>query len=63
MIQITKKQLQMLIKRSVRESLKREIMKVRAGLVSMVSDAEQREIEEKYGEPSRRVFASHALKV
>ena len=62
-IHITEKQLKILIKRSVRESLKKEIMKMRAGLVAMVSDAEQREIEEKYGEPSRRFAVSHVLKV
>ena len=62
-IHITEKQLTVLIKKSVQESLKKEIMKMRAGLISMISDAEQREIEEQYGEPSRRVVASHVLKV
>ena len=62
-IHITEKQLTVLIKKSVQESLKKEIMKMRAGLVSMVSDAEQRDIEEEYGEPSRRTVASHMFKV
>ena len=62
-IHITEKQLTMLIKRSVQESLKKEIMKVRAGLVSVISSAEQREIEERYGEPSWRAVASRMLKV
>ena len=62
-IHVTEKQLKMLIKRSVQESLKKEILRMRAGLVSMISDAEQQDIEERYGEPSRRVAVSHMLKV
>ena len=62
-IQTTEKQLKVLIKQSVQELLKREIMKIRAGLIAVISDAEQHDIEQKYGAPSRRATSSHLLKV
>ncbi len=52
---ISKKELKMVVKESVRETLAEELLKFRALLVPSVSQKEQRNIEKSYGLPSRNV--------
>ena len=52
-ITISKDELKRLVKRSVREELDRVVMKRKVLAVSYVSDREQKEIEKKFGKPSR----------
>ena len=52
-----------LIKESVKEAIRAEIMKLRALALPYVSEKEQRDIEKRYGAPSKKTSKSHALKV
>lgn len=61
--QLSEKQLKALVKRAVQEALKKELMKMRAGLTSFISDTEQRGIGEQYGRPSRRIAAVDTLRI
>lgn len=54
-ITIPKKELETVVKESVREVLTEELMKFRALLLPSVSEKEQKEIEKLYGKPSRKV--------
>jgi len=47
-----------IIKGAVRDVFEEEMMKLRLLLTPYVSDEEQREIEESYGEPSKKEVAS-----
>ncbi|MDP3727582.1 MAG: hypothetical protein Q8R35_03005 [bacterium] len=60
---ISEKKLKSLIKVSVREALGIELAKLRALAVPDVSAREQRDIERRYGRPSRRRVRSHGLRV
>jgi len=62
-ITIPKKELKTIIKESVREILEQESMKIRAFLMPWASDREQRDIEKKYGKPSRKVSKSLQFKI
>ena len=57
-LSISKKEMELIIERAVRESVKEvlslEIRKSRSFLIPYVSDEEQREIEKKYKKPSKR---------
>ncbi|MEK7536830.1 MAG: hypothetical protein AAB584_00065 [Patescibacteria group bacterium] len=55
---ITPDKLKSIIKDSLREVLALELMKLRADLVPYVSSREQKEIEKKYGKPSRKTEKS-----
>ena len=44
-----------IIREAVRDVLEEEVMKVKLLLTPYVSDEEQKEIEESYGEPSKEV--------
>jgi len=52
-ITIPKKELETLVKKSVREVLNQELMKFRTLLLPLVSSKEQKDIESRYGKPSR----------
>ena len=52
-ITIPKKELKIAIKESVREVLAQELMSIRALLLPFVSEKEQKDIERRYGKPSR----------
>jgi len=54
-ITIPKKELETVVKESVREVLTQELMKFRALLLPSVSEKEQKEIEKLYRKPSRKV--------
>lgn len=53
--------LKSLIKESVKEVMNVELMKLRAFLLGNVSAREQRDIEKRYGHPSRKRAASYTL--
>jgi len=62
-ITIPKKELKTIIKESVREILEQESMKLRAFLMPWALDREQRDIEKRYGRPSRKVAKSLQFKI
>ena len=53
-IEISKKDLKILIKESVKEALEQEIMRLRALMLPYVSKAEQKDIERRYKKPTSR---------
>jgi hypothetical protein len=55
-ITISKKDLKILIKESVKEVLEQEIMKLRALMLPYVSKAEQKDIERCYKKPMPQAF-------
>jgi len=55
--------LKMLIKETVRESIKVEVMRLRSVLVPFISDKEQKEIERLYDQPSREYGKTYKLNV
>jgi len=50
-----------IIKDAVKDVFEEEMMKLRLLLIPYVSDEEQREIEESYGEPSKEVTSTLVL--
>ena len=62
-ISIPKKELKTIVKESIREILEQESMKFRALLLPFVSQKEQKDIEKRYGRPSRKVAKSMEVKV
>ena len=52
---ISKKELQAVVKESVREVFNQELMKFRFLFLPLVSKREQKDIEKRYGRPSRNV--------
>lgn len=62
-ITIPKQELKIVVKQSVREVLTQELMKFRALLLSSVSQKEQKDIEKRYGKPSRETAKSIEIKI
>ena len=62
-ITIPKKELKIIVKESVREILEQESMKFRSLFMSSVSQKEQKDIEKRYGKPSRRAAKSIEIQV
>ncbi|OHA14289.1 MAG: hypothetical protein A2909_00120 [Candidatus Tagabacteria bacterium RIFCSPLOWO2_01_FULL_39_11] len=62
-ITIPKKELKTIIKDSVREIFKQETMKFRALFLPFVSQKEQKDIEKRYGKPSRKAVKSTEVKI
>lgn len=62
-ITIPKKELKTIVKESVREILEQETMKLRALFLPFISQKEQRDIEKRYGKPSRKVAKSIEIKI
>ena len=60
---LSEKRLKGLIKEGVREVLGTEIMKLRALALPEVSDKEQKDIEKRYGKPSRKRQKSYPLSI
>jgi hypothetical protein len=52
--EVSEKKLKNLIKESVKEVLEAELMKLRAFMLPEVSHEEQKDIEKRYGKPSRK---------
>lgn len=57
------KKLKALVKESVREAVSAEFTKLSAFLLPYVSKEEQRDVERRYGKPSRRSVSVHRLRV
>ena len=62
-ITISKKELKDIVKESIREILEQESMRYQASILPWVSPAEQKDIEKRYGRPSRKVAKSMEVKV
>ena len=62
-ITIPKKELKTIVKESVREILEQDSMKFRALFMPLVSQKEQRDIEKRYGKPSRKIAKSTETKI
>jgi len=62
-ITIPKKELKTAVKESVREVFEQELMKFRALFLPLVSRKEQRDIEKRYGKPSRKIVKSMEIKI
>ena len=62
-ITIPKKELKTIVKESIREILEQESMKFRALFMPLVSRKEQRDIEKRYGKPSRKITKSTEIKI
>ncbi|MDD5738546.1 MAG: hypothetical protein PHY72_01295 [Candidatus Pacebacteria bacterium] len=62
-ISLSEQKLKTLIKESVREGIKAEILKLRVAFLSYVDNAEQKEIEKKYGKPSRKVAKTYECEI
>ncbi|MBU1015260.1 hypothetical protein KKI17_02380 [Patescibacteria group bacterium] len=60
---LSEKKLKGLIKEGVREVLETELMKLRALALPEVSDKEQKDIEKRYGTPSRKRRKSYPIAV
>lgn len=60
---ISEKKLKGLIRESVKEALETELVKLRVLALSEVPAREQRDIERRYGRPSRKRARSHVLRV
>ncbi|MBN2198097.1 hypothetical protein JW698_02840 [Candidatus Wolfebacteria bacterium] len=60
---IPKKELKKAIEESVREVFKQELMKFRSLFLSFVSQQEQKDIEKRYGKPSRKTAKSLEIKL
>jgi len=60
---IGEQKLKMLIKESIKESIRAEILKLKAALLPYVSDKEQRDIEKQYGKPSCEVGRSYNVAI
>jgi len=55
--------LKTIVKESVKEALRAEMMKLRALVLPEVSEKEQKDIEKRYGAPSKKIAKSHVLRV
>jgi hypothetical protein len=62
-ITITEEKLKNLFKETLKEVLTLEFMKLRADLSPFVSEKEQKEIEKRYGKPTRKVSKSVKFKI
>lgn len=51
---ITKRELEVMVRESVKEAFVQEVMTLRSLFLPVVSVKEQRDIEKRYGKPSRR---------
>ncbi|MBI4132571.1 MAG: hypothetical protein HY473_00520 [Candidatus Sungbacteria bacterium] len=60
---VSEKKLRNLIRESVKEALGTELAKLRALALPEVSAKEQRDIERRYGRPSRKRGRSYAMEV
>jgi hypothetical protein len=62
-ITISKKELKETVKESVREVLSQELKSLRAALVPLASDEEQKDIETRYRKPIRKAVKSRKIQL
>jgi len=60
---VSRKELKSIVKESLREVFSQELMRIRALLLPAVSPKEQRDIEKRYGKPSRTCKAAKTLEI
>jgi len=62
-VKIDEKKLKLLMKESVREVMRAEIMQFRAFVLPEISEKEQKDIEKRYVNPSRKACKEYELKI
>jgi len=62
-IQIDEKKLKTLLKESVREVMRTELMQLRALVLPEVSEKEQKDVEKLYGSPSRKAHKEYEVEI
>lgn len=62
-ISFNEQKLKTLIKESVREGIKAEILKLRVAFLPYIDNTEQKEIEKKYRKPSRKVAKTYECEI
>ncbi|PIU75489.1 MAG: hypothetical protein COS76_00535 [Candidatus Portnoybacteria bacterium CG06_land_8_20_14_3_00_39_12] len=62
-VNVSDKKIKTIVKESVREVLRSEIMKLRALVLPEISEKEQKDIEKRYGAPSKKAVKSYTLKI
>lgn len=62
-ITIPKKELKTIVKESIREIIRQESMKFRTLFMPSISQREQKDIEKRYGRPSRKTAKSVEIKI
>ena len=60
---VTKKEIEDIIEKTIKRTMKEEFFKLRLELTSEVSDKEMKEIERKYIKPDRKIVYSEILKL
>ncbi len=60
---VTKKEIEDIIEKTIKRTMKEEFFKLRLELTSEVSDKEMKEIEKKYIKPDRKIVYSEILKL
>jgi len=60
---VTKKEIENIIEKTIKRTMKEEFFKLRLELTSEVSDKEMKEIERKYIKPDRKIVYSEILKL
>lgn len=60
---VNEKKLKSLIKESIKEVLETELMKLRAFVLPEITREEQKDIEGRYGKPSRKRVKTYALEI
>jgi len=59
--QVVKKEIKALVKEGVKEALGVEFMKLRAALMPLISEKEQKDIELRYKKPSRKATRTYTI--
>lgn len=60
---VSKKEFKSVIRESIREVLASELAQIRAAFLPFVSDNEQKDIERRYGKPTRKAAKSFIARV
>ncbi len=60
---ISKKELKLVVRESIREVLVQELMRFRALLLPLVTEKEQKDIEKRYGKPARKIAKTIEMEV
>ena len=60
---VTKKEIEDIIEKTIKRTMKEEFFKLRLELTSEVSDEEMKEIEKKYIKPDKKIVYSEILKL
>jgi len=61
--QFSEAQLKILIKESVKEGIESHFMKLRGFFLPFVSQKEQKEVENSYKKPSRKIYRTHKIAI